>query len=69
MIVGDQHGINVRYISSMSSKSLFGPSATDSSVEQQLDASGLHIDAVAVAAGLEGDDLHGREDLHRAGCR
>ena len=34
--------------------------AADPGIEQQLDAVRLDVDAVAVAAGLEGDDLHGK---------
>jgi hypothetical protein len=44
----------------MGAKPSFGLNPTDSSVEQQLDAASFHIDAVAVAAGLERDNLHCR---------
>ena len=44
----------------MQSESLLGLDAADSGVEQEPDAIRLNVNAVAVAAGLEGNDLHGR---------
>ena len=40
-------------------KPLLDLAGTDPGVEQELDATCLDVDAIAVAAGLEGDDLHG----------
>ena len=46
-------------IPAMQGQPLLDLAAADPGVEQQLDAICLDVDAVAVAAGLEGDDLHG----------
>ena len=47
------------YIPAMYGQPLLDEVASDSGVEQEFDAIGLDVDAVAVAAGLEGDDFHG----------
>ena len=59
MVVGDQDGIDARHVPAMQGQPLLDLDAADPGVEQQLDAARLDVDAVAVAAGLEGDDLHG----------
>ena len=59
MVVGDQHGIDALRIPAMNGKSFLDLDAADPGVEQELNAIGLDVDAVAVAAGLEGNDLHG----------
>ena len=60
MVVGDQDGIDRTCIPAMQGEPLLDLAAADPGVEQQPDAACLDVDAVAVAAGLEGDDLHER---------
>jgi len=60
VVVGNKHGIDARYVPSVLSQPLLGPAAADPGVEQQPDAGRFRIDAVAIAAGLEGYDSHGR---------
>ena len=59
MVVGDQHGIDRIRIPAMLGEPPLDLAGTDPGVEQQLDAACLDVDAIAVAAGLEGDDPHG----------
>ena len=59
MVVGNQ-AASTPAISRSVKPGAAGPTAADSGIEQQLDAARFDVDAVAVAAGLEGDDLHGR---------
>ena len=59
VVVGNQNSINAGYVSSMLSQPPLGLASTDPGVEEQLDTACFHVDAVAVAAGLEGDDVHG----------
>ena len=59
VVVGNQHGVGVGDVSAMPSKPLLGADSAEPGVEQQFDAVGLDVDAVAVAAGLEGNDSHG----------
>ena len=64
MVVGDENRIDRIYVPAMLGEPLFDIAGTDPGVEQQLDAACLDVDAVAVAAGLEGDELHGDIVLH-----
>ena len=59
MVVRDQNGIDGLCIPAMQGQPLLNLAAGNPGVEEQLHAIGLDVDAVAVAAGLEGDDLHG----------
>ena len=59
VVVGNQNGIDAGDVPAMSGQPLLGLAPADPGVEQQLDAAGFHIDAVAVAAGLERNDVHG----------
>jgi len=66
VVVRDQHRIDAGDVETMCGQPLLGPGARDPSVYQQLGAVRTYIDVVAVAAGLEGDDLHGdilRQDV------
>ena len=60
MVVGNQDGIDTSHVPTMQGKPLLDLASADSGIEQQLDAACLDVDAVAVAAGLEGDDCIGR---------
>ena len=59
VVVGDQDCIDAFYNPAMHGQPLLDQVASDSSVEQEFDAIGLDVDAVAVAAGLKGDNFHG----------
>ena len=59
MVVGNQYRIDRSCIPAMQGQPLLDFAGTDSGVEQELDATCLDVDAISVAAGLEGDDLHG----------
>jgi hypothetical protein len=59
MVVGNQDGIDACRFSVMESKPFFDLFAADSGIEQQIEAASLDVDAIAVAAGLEGNDAHG----------
>jgi hypothetical protein len=56
---GDQDRIDRTYIPSVQGQRLLDLAGTNSGVDQQPDAICLDVDAVAVAARLEGDDFHG----------
>jgi len=60
MVVRNQQGIQARHLSPVQCKPFLDLDAADPGVEQEPDTMGLNVDAVAVATGLEGDDLHGR---------
>ena len=58
VVVRNEDGPHVADIPAMTSQPLLGSTSTDPRIEQQFDAIGLDVKAIAVAAGLEGDDVH-----------
>ena len=60
MVVRNQNRIDGRYVPAVQFEPLLGLNSADPRVEQQLDTVRLDVDAVAVAAGLERNDSHGR---------
>jgi len=58
MIVGDEDRIDRPNVPAMLGKPFLGSNAAYPSVKEQPDAACFDVDAVAVAAGLERDDLH-----------
>ena len=58
VVVRDQQGTDVLDVFPMGGESGLGLLAADPSVEQEPDATRLDVDAVAVASGLQGDDIH-----------
>ena len=56
--LGDQDRIDRIDIPPVKGEPFLDLDAAEPGVEQQLDAAGFNVDAIAVAAGLEGDDPH-----------
>ena len=63
MLVRDEEGVDVAYVSSMAGEAFLGPFSADAGVEEEFPILRLDVDAVALAAGLERDDQHGSSVL------
>ena len=58
VVVGDDEAVYISNVCLMGAESRFGLFAADAGVEQEPDAVGFNVDAVAVGAGLKRDQLH-----------
>jgi hypothetical protein len=58
VLVRNEHGIHRTDVDSLISQPLLGEVPRDAGIEQQPNAIGFHVDTVAVAAGLQGNDSH-----------
>ena len=59
VVVRDDDRIDAPDVAAVEGQAPLGLEAADAGVQQQLHPLGLDVDAIAVAARLEGDDLHG----------
>jgi hypothetical protein len=60
MVVGNDYGIDLGDVALVFGQPLSGGLGADAGVEQQPGAAGLDVNTIAIAAGLERDDLHTR---------